>query len=161
MDLWYPPHDQPHLLEWWRPLIQASRAVRAQRIPWLLHVDEFTLVGRVDRRDRPPIWVYRHAESGRELYLDPTGTPHTFTRTPKAKAYGRFNRVDIRTAIWRAGLPSVIEPLFHDEPPAPRQGWDAEALDPIEPAPDPAASHPAARRRGHLTVLPGGRSLAG
>src|SRR3546814_8859291 len=49
MDRWYPPNDQPHLLEWWRPLLLASRAARVERLPWPLHIDEVQLVGRVDR----------------------------------------------------------------------------------------------------------------
>src|SRR3546814_3293393 len=49
MDLWYPPNDQPHLLEWWRPLLLASRAARVERFPWPLHIDEVQLVGRVER----------------------------------------------------------------------------------------------------------------
>src|SRR3546814_7445157 len=44
MDLWYPPNDQPHLLEWWRPLLLASRAARVERFPWPLHIDEVQLV---------------------------------------------------------------------------------------------------------------------
>src|SRR3546814_5112104 len=68
MDLWYPPDDQPHLLEWWRPLLLASRAARVERFPWPLHIDEVQLVGRVDRGSRGAIWVYRHSESRGEIY---------------------------------------------------------------------------------------------
>ena len=114
MDLWYPPHDQPHLLEWWRPLILASRAARVDRVPWLLHLDEIQLVGRIDRSGRPPIWVYKHAESRGELYLDPTGQAYRFTRTPNARSYGRFTACDLRTAIFRAGLPTVVEPVWFE-----------------------------------------------
>src|SRR3546814_1303779 len=82
MDLWYPPNDQPHLLEWWRPLLLASRAARVERFPWPLHIDEVQLVGRVDRGSRGAIWVYRHSESRGEIYIDATGQTYKYTRTP-------------------------------------------------------------------------------
>jgi len=167
MELWYPPKDQPHLFEWWRPLMLASRAARLERFPWPLHLDEIVLVGRIDRASRPSIWVYRHAEARHELYVDATGQAYKFTRTPNAKGYGRFNPCEIRTALWRAGIPDVVEPIwFADEvrPPADND-WTDAALEPEperapEPAPQPAAA-PGPRRHGHLTVHDGGRTLAG
>jgi len=210
MDLWYPPKDRPHLLEWWRPLILASRAARLQRCPWPIHVDELVLRGRVSRKGRPDIWVYAHPGSGGELYLDDTGQTYTFTRTPRAKSYGRFLPCELLMAIWRARLPDVVAPVSYDNPPADHRIWasgtapagwaDApvaggrdlasagehdgaavgssavEAGSATRPAAAPtspvaaASHHPAAgggrarpgpRRRGHLTVYEGGRSLAG
>jgi hypothetical protein len=159
MDLWHPPTDQPHLLEWWRPLLLASRALREARFSWLIHLDEMLLTGRVDRRDRPPIWVYKHAESRGELYLDATGQAYTFTRTPNAKAFGRFNPCALETAVWRSGMPTFVTPVFYDEPP--RRVADPWLDD--EPLAEEPTSDPTPRRRGHLTVIDGGRSqsLAG
>lgn len=162
MDLWRPPTDQPHLLEWWRPLFLASRAARDARIAWPVHPDEMVLVGRVDRSSRPAVWVYRHPAARGELYLDGTGQPYKFTRTPNAKSYGRFSPVDIHTAVWRAGLPEVVEPIWYDDPWPSQAGRHDEpyrAEEAVAPPPVPAASEP--RRRGHLTVHEGGRSLAG
>lgn len=159
MDLWYPPKDRPHLLEWWRPLMLASRNARHDRFPWPLHVDEMTLVGRVDRGRRPAIWVYKHPESRGELYVDATGQAYRFTPTPKAKAYGRFTPCEIRAALWRARLPEVVEPIWYDDPGPRQHAWDGgHDLDDDEPAPDPT---PPPRRRGHLTVHDGGHPLAG
>lgn len=164
MDLWHPPTDQPHLFEWWRPLLIASRRLRQMRYPWLIHLDEMVLTGRVDRGSRPSVWVYKHAESRGELYLDDTGTPYRFTKTPKAKGYGRFTQCDLVQAVWRADLPAFVDPVFYEEPMRrdPLGGWDADDHDLDEPPmPVPATREP--RRRGHLTVIDGGlgRPLAG
>jgi hypothetical protein len=160
MELWYPPKDRPHLLEWWRPLILASAAARRARFPWPLHVDEMVLVGRIDRSGRPSIWVYRHPASRGEVYVDATGLPYRFTKTPKGKALGRFTQCEISTALWRAGLPTVVEPIWYDEPPVRPTGWDDDATAAGDEG-DPEAQPPAPRRRGHLTVYDGGRPLAG
>ena len=47
MDLWYPPEDEAPLLEWWTPLLLAASAGRRERVPWPIHLDDFTLMGRV------------------------------------------------------------------------------------------------------------------
>lgn len=159
MDLWYPPPHEPHLFEWWAPLLTASRQARRVRCAWPIHLDEFQLMGRVDRPSRPAIWIYKHVESRRELHLDAEGRPYTFTPTPNAKGSGRFNRCDIRTAIWRADLPAFVQPVFYDEPPqrADEASWDRHDERPAANA--PRDSPP--RRRGHLTLIEGGSSLAG
>jgi hypothetical protein len=160
MDLWHPPTDQPHLLEWWRPLLLASRALREARFAWLIHVDEMLLTGRVDRRDRPAIWVYKHAPSRGELYLDATGQAYTFTKTPNGRSLGRFNPCALETAVWRSGMPSFVTPVFYDEPP--RRATDDPWLD-DEPLDEEPPTDTTPRRRGHLTLIAGGRGqpLAG
>lgn len=154
MDLWRPPDDEPTLLEWFRPLLLAGAAGRAARCSWPIHFEEFMLMGRYDRASRSAIWVYEHKESRRPLYLDDGGQPYTYTPTPNGKSHGRFNRCDIRTAIWRAELPRFVEPIWFDdrEPTGPR--WTAPPTDEHE---EPASG----RRRGHLTLVQGGGSLAG
>lgn len=169
MDLWHPPNDQPHLLEWWRPLVQASRAARLARCPWPIHIDDVMLMGRIDRGPRPSIWVYKHVESRGELYLDGTGQAYKFTKTPNGRSLGRFTRCDIQAAVWRAGLPSFVQPLWHDEPP--RRARDAWALDAADHEHGPVdeddhgdhddRAHRVPRSRGHLTLIGGGRPLAG
>ena len=172
MDLWYPPDDEAPLLEWWTPLLLAASAVRRARVPWPIHLDDFMLMGRVDRGTRPAVWIYKHRDSRRELHLDATGQPYKFTRTPNAASYGRFTACRIRQAIYLADLPTFVEPVWYDEPPLaslpPWPGTD-DAADPTDgpsvPATTPAASHPARRRRpragarrGHLTLIQGGRA---
>jgi hypothetical protein len=180
MDLWYPPDDQPALLEWWSPLLLAAAAARREQVPWPIHPDEFELQGRVDRDARPCVWVYRHGGSGRELYLDDTGRPYKFTRTPNGRSYGRFTASDLRSAIHRAGLPAHVEPVWYDEPPVPSR-FEVTALPFDDDDGGPGADRPAVHhgpaslgpppppptrprrrprpgaRRGHLTLIQGGR----
>jgi hypothetical protein len=171
MDLWYPPDDEAPLLEWWTPLLLAASAARREQIPWPIHLDDFQLMGRVDRGARPAVWIYKHRGSRRELNLDSTGRAYKFTRTPNAVSYGRFTACRIRQAIFLADLPTFVEPVWYDEPPRrpvpPWPGSDPpEPLDePVEPAPTPSASHPTRRRRpragarrDHLTLIQGGRA---
>jgi hypothetical protein len=143
MELWYPPDDQPPLLEWWTPLLLASAAARREQVPWPIHADEFELKGRVDRSGRPAIWVYRHRRANEELYLDHTGQPYKFTRTPQGRSYGRFTTCNIRTAVHRAGLPSHVEPVWYDEPYPPlRAGAPTLPFDDDEPWPGNEATGP-------------------
>jgi hypothetical protein len=113
MELWSPPHDKPQLLEWWRPLLLASQWARRRRVPWPIHLDEFRLAGRVVRHGRPDVWIYEHHANGGSLCIDATGTTYRFIPTPAARGVGQFRPCDIRTAVWRAGLPEVVEPLWH------------------------------------------------
>ena len=155
MDLWHPPTDQPHLMEWWRPLLEASRRARADRCPWPINVDEMVLKGRIDRGSRPAIWVYRHVESGGEVYVDRTGQSYAFTKTPNGRSLGRFTACDIRTAIFRAGLPAFVQPVHYDD--IPRVHDDDQWGTPEPDVDEPVDAGPEPRRRGHLTVIDGGR----
>jgi hypothetical protein len=127
MDLWSPPHDAPHLLEWWRPLMLVSRRARADRFPWPVHLDEFRLAGRVKRRPRPDIWIYDHHENGGSVCVDATGQTYGFTATPNGKGVGQFRPCPVRTALWRARLPDVVEPVSYER--RGRGRWD-------DPSPD-------------------------
>jgi hypothetical protein len=168
MDLWYPPDDESPLLEWWTPLLLAASAGRRARVPWPIHLDDFTLMGRVERGTRPDVWIYKHRDSARELHVDATGQTYKFTRTPNASSYGRFTACDIRTAVHQAGLPAHVEAIWYDEPPlqAVPSSTTPDAHTPTEPAsPRVPATHPARRRRprpgasrGHLTLIHGGRA---
>jgi hypothetical protein len=120
MDLWYPPDDQEPLLEWWLPLLLASAAARRERLPWPIHFDEFRLRGRVDRDGRPAVWVYHHKDTDQELYVDGTGQAYKFVRTPRGPSHGRFTKLDIRRAVFAAGLPRHVETVWYDEPPVAR-----------------------------------------
>ena len=85
MDLWSPPHDAPHLLEWWRPLLLVSRRARLERFPWPVHLDEFRQAGRVNRSGRPDVWIYDHHENGGSVCVDATGQTYKFIATPRGK----------------------------------------------------------------------------
>lgn len=186
MDLWYPPKDRPHLLEWWRPLILASKAARLAGSPWPIHVDELILRGRIDRGSRPAIWVYANPVGGGELYLDGTGQAYKFTKTASGRSLGRFSACGLESAIWAAGLPHLHEadgsqqeqaqahakarathPAARSDShgvagvvdPSPRSA--RRALPGAADAHEPSAVSGAPRRRGHLTVHEGGRQLAG
>ncbi|MFL6204468.1 MAG: hypothetical protein ACJ739_03885 [Acidimicrobiales bacterium] len=189
MDLWYPPDDEAPLLEWWLPLLLASAAARRQRLPWPIHFDDFRLRGRVDRDGRPAIWVFHHKDSDQELYLDATGQAYKFVPTPNGRSHGRFTKLDLRRAVFAAGLPRHVEPVWYDEPPTPRyveptlplhddDEWaGTERVDdpveyvsartrhaahhrsagvPGEPSRARRRPRPGARR-GHLTLIQGGR----
>jgi hypothetical protein len=125
MDLWRPPHESEHQLAWWAPLVRASRAARRERVPWPIHVDEFELRGRVDRRSRPSIWIYAHRRGG-ELALDDTGQPYRFIATPRSAGLGQFRPCAIRRAIWMARLPEVVTPVWYGQ---------VQQADPDAPAP--------------------------
>lgn len=150
MELWSPPHDAPHLLEWWRPLILVSRRARAERFPWPVHIDEFRLAGRVKRQGRPDIWIYDHHENGGSVCVDAAGQTYKFMATPRAKGPGQFRQCTVRTALWRARLPDVVQPVSYDPP---RRGpWDElDGGDPLVGVPergDPALVGPGPE--GHL-----------
>jgi hypothetical protein len=124
-----------------------SRAARRERVPWPIHLDDFMLMGRVDRSSRPSIWIYKHRDSRRELRLDDAGQAYRFTPTPNARSYGRFTTCTIRQAVHLADLPQFVEPIWFDEPPTRPAPWEPAS------APDDA---PRLRRR-HLTLVHGAR----
>jgi hypothetical protein len=138
MQLWTPPRDEPELLGWWAPLLMVARLARADQVPWPVHIDQFVLLGRVDRSgSRLPVWVYRHDRSGGDIYADPTGQTYQYRPTPNAAGPGRFDRCDVRTSIYRAGLPEVVEPCMEEV--------DAEDTSASWPAEDTHAWGTAAR----------------
>ena len=146
MDLWTPPHDAPHLFEWWRPLVQAGRRARAERLPWPIHVDEFRLAGRVSRSGRPDVWIYEHHANGGSVCVDAGGDAYRFVATPAAPSPGQFHRCPLRTALWKAGLHEVVARVTYGRTP--------DAVAPPEPE-SPAAPDAPSRivRRGHLTLV--------
>jgi hypothetical protein len=117
MHIWRPPHDAPHLLEWWRPLLLVGRRARAEGVRWPIHLDEFRLAGRVVRSGRPDVWLYEHHENGGTLCVDATGATYRFVFTPNGRGPGQFRSCTLRAAIARAGLPDVVEPVWYGDPP--------------------------------------------
>lgn len=116
MELWSPPHDAPHLLEWWRPLMLLARRARSERIPWPVHLDEFRLAGRVKRQGRPDVWIYEHHANGGSVCADHTGQTYKFMATPGGKGPGQFRQCPVGTALWRARLPDVVTPISYKVP---------------------------------------------
>ena len=133
MDLWYPPDDEAPLLEWWTPLLLAASAARRERIPWPIHLDDFMLMGRVDRGSARGVDLQAPRLPPR-ANLDSTGRAYKFTRTPNAASYGRFTACRIRQAIFLADLPTFVEPVWYDEPPlAAVPPWPAPRSRPSPP----------------------------
>ncbi len=153
MRWWRPSPDEPELLDWWRPLLAASRRVREERIHWPVHVDEFEFCGRVERGARPAIWVYEHRENRGEMLVDWQGRTYEFIHYRTGRQLGRFNEIEVRSAVWRARLPDVVEPVDYDEP--------RRVRDPVEPIqPPPWVASPAGPpRRRHLYLVPAPTNL--
>jgi hypothetical protein len=147
MRWWHPSPDEPELLDWYRPLALASRWARAEKIYWPIHVDEFVFSGRVERGKRPAIWVYEHRANGGEILVDWIGQTYEFIRYRSGRQLGRFKEVEVRTAVWRARLPDVVEPVSYDEP-----YLRHPEVGPLDP--DPWVVSPPGLRRGHLTLVP-------
>lgn len=118
MRWWQPADGQPELFDWWRPLLAAARRGRDDRVPWLIQLDEFILVGRVDRKPRPAVWHYRH-QAGGYLLADAAGRTYDWAPNRSGRAAGRFKEIRIRHAIWAAGLPEAED----QDPPDPDPDW--------------------------------------
>lgn len=176
MRWWTPRPGEVELLDWWRPLLAFARLAREEQLPWPIHLDEFACGGRVDRGPRPPIWVYAHRQSGGELLVDPAGRTYRFIEHRRGSSPGRFAEVDARRAMWLAGLPRVVAPVWYEPPVRQPAGWYGEdddggaAVDDVEHADGArggsaraarrhargAAAHPAGAggiRRGHLRLV--------
>jgi hypothetical protein len=109
--LWRPDPAEPELAAWWRPLVELSRRLRADLFPWPILVDEYDLVGRVDRPPRARVWLYRHHGGPCELAVDDDGRTYRFVWSTGRRSLGRLKEVDNRGAVHRAGLTDLIDPL--------------------------------------------------
>lgn len=116
MRCWTPEPDDPHLLDWWAPLVRAARRALDEEVHWLILVDEWALAFRVERRGRPDVWVYVHDRSRGELCVDDTGQAYRFIANSSGPSPGRFKEMEIRHAVWRAGLPDVNPGVSFDWP---------------------------------------------
>jgi len=141
-----------------------SRRARADRFPWPVHLDEFRLAGRVKRPGRPDVWIYDHHESRGSVCADARGQTYKFVATPNGKGVGQFRECPLRTALWRAGLPDVVDPIWYEAPRSPAWdggGQDLHADDDGSPhvsdaeAGDDGSEAPHVIRRGHLTLIAG------
>ena len=146
--LWQPDPAEPELLEWYRPLFAAARQGRRAEVPWPVHPDEFDLLGRADRARHPAVWVYRHRASGGLLCCDTAGQTYRFVKYRSGRAAGRFLEIDHRHAVWAAGLPSAVQPVWYEPPRAAAAGYEGDDWDRDRPA-------QRWRRKRHLWVVPG------
>jgi hypothetical protein len=85
--------------------------------------------------------VYRHHQSGGDIFADPTGQTYRYRPTPKATGPGRFDRCDVRASVYLAGLPQVVQPQRDEEVEPPEPLWSDDARD------SGMAAHPTARQR--------------
>ena len=150
------------------------RRSRREQLPWPIHLDDFMLHGPSRSRTRAQsVWVYKHRALGPRAQPRRRRVRRTSSRgTPNGKSYGRFTACDIRTAIYQADLPdvrrsglvrraappgaaAVAGSRFTARTPDARRSRQARRR-PAGRAPDPAPSPPGARR-GHLTLIRGGR----
>ena len=109
--LWRPDPADPELAAWWRPLVELSRRLRTDLFPWPIHVDEYHLVGRVDRPPRARVWIYRHHSGPCELAVDDDGRTYRFVWSTGRRSLGRLKEIGNRSAVHRAGLTDHIDPL--------------------------------------------------
>lgn len=151
MQLWSPDPSLPVLLEWWRPLQAVARLARLQQISWPIHLDEFALVGRVDRSRRPAVWVYRHGLSRGFIHADVAGGTYEWVEYRSGPSPGRFKQIAAQTAVWRCGLPNLVEPVWYDEPPRANYGPDLPIDGPMPPV--GLAAPPRRKARGHLRLV--------
>lgn len=126
--LWTPPPAQAPLVEWWRPAVAYARRCRLDEVPWAVFVEDLDYLGTVLRGRLPSIWLYRHHRGAGELCVGSAGEGYRFRWAQGGRSPGRFQEVDVRTALWAARLPDVLdtaieplrrrreEPSWADEP---------------------------------------------
>ena len=128
MRWWRPQAGEPELLDWYRPLLEVARQALDDEFPWCVHVQDFEVFGRVRRQGRPDIWVYVCTGTGRELYVDVHARTYKFVPTPNGRSLGQFRLLELRSALWRCGVPYVIQPsLAEPLPEPPLEPWDEPA----------------------------------
>jgi hypothetical protein len=122
--MWTPEPGATALWDWWQPLVALSRRVRQARLGWPVHLDEFELIGRIDRRRRPSIWIYRHLRSRGEIFVDDEAVTYRWIPARSGPSAGRFVPSDIHRSLFGAGLHEFVEPIWYDHPA--RHGFDPD-----------------------------------
>jgi len=78
MPIWYPPKGSANDPAWWEALRRVSAlTLQAPDLP-TLHPCEFMFMGRVDRRRRASIWLYKHIWSRNYINLDDAGHAYRY-----------------------------------------------------------------------------------
>jgi hypothetical protein len=129
--MWLPDPTEPVLAEWWLPLATLSRRLRQELFHWPVNLDEYDLIGRIDREPRPRVWIYRHHRGPCELAVDDDGRTYRFIWAKGRRSLGRLAEIGNRSAMFRACLTDLIEPItYRDELyEAQMAGWDQEDQD--------------------------------
>ena len=106
MEMWYPDDDAPIDPNWWAPLMRLGLAAARDGLP-ALDPEEFMFMGRVVRKGRPDIWLFKHIYSRRYANVDECGEPYRYI-PPKdvlhSKSDGRYVTQDRRSAWWNLDL---------------------------------------------------------
>lgn len=87
----FPPADQPLDPVWWSPLTDVLASIGGVHRRHRLTVDDLLPRFRVERRERPDVYAYRHRWTRRHLYLDADGRAYRYVapRHPVAGS-GRY-----------------------------------------------------------------------
>jgi hypothetical protein len=117
--------------EWWEPLVAVE--ARMQESPRLLdrclRVGDFMLMGRVRRRGRPLVYLYKHKDTRRYLNVDPRLDAYAYMapRDLASTAPGSYHRLDsLEEGIDGVGLWEL--PRFRPDLVASRLGIPAREL---------------------------------
>ena len=125
MDFAVPPDDGPLDPMWWAPLEQVARTVTGTRRHRFFDIDDFMLMVRLVRRDRPDLTVYKHRFTRRSLHLADDASPYRFVAPRRLDLPGRHIRArSLDQALDHLGLWEL--PWMKDELAPFRQGlsWD-------------------------------------
>jgi hypothetical protein len=148
MDLWYPDDDIPSDMGWWTPLLRFGLAMARAGLP-AINPNDYMLMGRIDRKGRPRIWLYKHIDTRRYVNVADDGTPYRYI-PPKdwnSRYEGRYVlHRNPKTAWWHLGLWTLREELDDvpdpDEPPGLEEFddyYELVGLDELLRPPAPAA----------------------
>ena len=98
---------------WW-PLYKASRSAAHMGLAWPIYLEEFEFVGLLYRSSLPTS-IYRHVDSGGDLYLEYDGGALRLQPDKDFPTNGRFYQCDIGHAVLEAGLAKVTSRSFAPE----------------------------------------------
>lgn len=133
MRMQFPPPDAPVDPDWFAPLEDLIEVVPTERPYRFFDPADFMMMGRVVRRGRPAITIYKHNYTRSHINLDPHGTAYRYVPPPiDGPGLGRYLRhrsvLDALCALNLHELPWMKPGLEHEQlGPSP---WDeAEVVD--------------------------------
>ena len=122
MDFSYPDDDAPIDPNWWGPLMRFGLAAARDGLP-ALDPEEFMFMGRVVRKGRPDLWLFKHIYSRRYANLTDVGQAYRYVPPRdvlRSKSDGRYVKQDGRSAWWHLDLidfSPALRPDPSNEPP--------------------------------------------
>ena len=141
MELWYPDEDAPVDMGWWAPLMRFGLAMARADLP-AIDPDDFMLMGRIERKDRPRLWLYKHIHTRRYVNLADDGTPYRYI-PPKnwsSRSPGRYVlHRHPRAAWWQLDLLSLRDDNDDFAEPPGLEEIDDYELEELDLPPAPAA----------------------